>query len=299
MLYLLMKTVTLMFDIKGGNLIMKQLQADKTTNGYWAGFNGGDWQESIDVRDFIQQNLIQYDGDESFLAGPTEATTTLNNKVMALKQKEREAGGVLDADNNVPATLTSHGPGYIEKDLEKIVGLQTDKPLKRAFMPYGGIRMAEDALKAYGFETDPKMHEIFNEWRKTHNQGVFDVYTPDMRKARHYKIITGLPDAYGRGRIIPDLPRIALYGIDRLIEEKVTDHGNVGDGEMTDSVIKLREQIAEQVKALKGMKEMAASYGYDISRPAKTAQEAVQWVYFGYLAAVKTQNGVASRILCK
>lgn len=296
MLYLLMKTVTLMFDIKGGNLIMKQLQADKTTNGYWAGFNGGDWQESIDVRDFIQQNLIQYDGDESFLAGPTEATTTLNNKVMALKQKEREAGGVLDADNNVPATLTSHGPGYIEKDLEKIVGLQTDKPLKRAFMPYGGIRMAEDALKAYGFETDPKMHEIFNEWRKTHNQGVFDVYTPDMRKARHYKIITGLPDAYGRGRIIPDLPRIALYGIDRLIEEKVTDHGNVGDGEMTDSVIKLREQIAEQVKALKGMKEMAASYGYDISRPAKTAQEAVQWVYFGYLAAVKTQNGAAMSV---
>ncbi|KRM98937.1 formate C-acetyltransferase (pyruvate formate-lyase) (formate acetyltransferase) [Loigolactobacillus rennini DSM 20253] len=291
-----MKTVTLMFDIKGGNLIMKQLQADKTTNGYWAGFNGGDWQESIDVRDFIQQNLIQYDGDESFLAGPTEATTTLNNKVMALKQKEREAGGVLDADNNVPATLTSHGPGYIEKDLEKIVGLQTDKPLKRAFMPYGGIRMAEDALKAYGFETDPKMHEIFNEWRKTHNQGVFDVYTPDMRKARHYKIITGLPDAYGRGRIIPDLPRIALYGIDRLIEEKVTDHGNVGDGEMTDSVIKLREQIAEQVKALKGMKEMAASYGYDISRPAKTAQEAVQWVYFGYLAAVKTQNGAAMSV---
>lgn len=285
-----------MFDIKGGNLIMKQLQADKTTNGYWAGFNGGDWQESIDVRDFIQQNLIQYDGDESFLAGPTEATTTLNNKVMALKQKEREAGGVLDADNNVPATLTSHGPGYIEKDLEKIVGLQTDKPLKRAFMPYGGIRMAEDALKAYGFETDPKMHEIFNEWRKTHNQGVFDVYTPDMRKARHYKIITGLPDAYGRGRIIPDLPRIALYGIDRLIEEKVTDHGNVGDGEMTDSVIKLREQIAEQVKALKGMKEMAASYGYDISRPAKTAQEAVQWVYFGYLAAVKTQNGAAMSV---
>ncbi|WP_057873525.1 formate C-acetyltransferase [Loigolactobacillus rennini] len=275
---------------------MKQLQADKTTNGYWAGFNGGDWQESIDVRDFIQQNLIQYDGDESFLAGPTEATTTLNNKVMALKQKEREAGGVLDADNNVPATLTSHGPGYIEKDLEKIVGLQTDKPLKRAFMPYGGIRMAEDALKAYGFETDPKMHEIFNEWRKTHNQGVFDVYTPDMRKARHYKIITGLPDAYGRGRIIPDLPRIALYGIDRLIEEKVTDHGNVGDGEMTDSVIKLREQIAEQVKALKGMKEMAASYGYDISRPAKTAQEAVQWVYFGYLAAVKTQNGAAMSV---
>lgn len=275
---------------------MKQLQANDTTTDYWEGFNGGDWQDSIDVRDFIQQNLVQYDGDESFLAGPTEATTTLNNKVMALKKQEREAGGVLDADNDVPATLTSHGPGYIEKDLEKIVGLQTDKPLKRAFMPYGGIRMAEDALEAYGFKTDPKMHQIFTEWRKTHNQGVFDVYTPDMRKARHYKIITGLPDAYGRGRIIPDLPRVALYGIDRLIEDKIADHGNVGDGEMTNDVIQLREQIAEQVKALKGMKKMAASYGFDISKPAKTAQEAVQWVYFGYLAAVKTQNGAAMSV---
>ena len=275
---------------------MKQLQANDTTTDYWEGFNGGDWQDSIDVRDFIQQNLVQYDGDESFLAGPTEATTTLNNKVMALKKQEREAGGVLDADNDVPATLTSHGPGYIEKDLEKIVGLQTDKPLKRAFMPYGGIRMAEDALEAYGFKTDPKMHQIFTEWRKTHNQGVFDVYTPDMRKARHYKIITGLPDAYGRGRIIPDLPRIALYGIDRLIEDKITDHDNVGDGEMTNDVIQLREQIADQVKALKGMKKMAASYGFDISKPAKTAQEAVQWVYFGYLAAVKTQNGAAMSV---
>ncbi|WP_367297343.1 formate C-acetyltransferase [Loigolactobacillus coryniformis] len=275
---------------------MKQLQANDTTTDYWEGFNGGDWQDSIDVRDFIQQNLVQYDGDESFLAGPTEATTTLNNKVMALKKQEREAGGVLDADNDVPATLTSHGPGYIEKDLEKIVGLQTDKPLKRAFMPYGGIRMAEDALEAYGFKTDPKMHQIFTEWRKTHNQGVFDVYTPDMRKARHYKIITGLPDAYGRGRIIPDLPRVALYGIDRLIEDKIADHDNVGDGEMTNDVIQLREQIAEQVKALKGMKKMAASYGFDISKPAKTAQEAVQWVYFGYLAAVKTQNGAAMSV---
>ncbi|ATO43831.1 formate C-acetyltransferase [Loigolactobacillus coryniformis] len=275
---------------------MKQLQANDTTTDYWEGFNGGDWQDLIDVRDFIQQNLVQYDGDESFLAGPTEATTTLNNKVMALKKQEREAGGVLDADNDVPATLTSHGPGYIEKDLEKIVGLQTDKPLKRAFMPYGGIRMAEDALEAYGFKTDPKMHQIFTEWRKTHNQGVFDVYTPDMRKARHYKIITGLPDAYGRGRIIPDLPRIALYGIDRLIEDKITDHDNVGDGEMTNDVIQLREQIADQVKALKGMKKMAASYGFDISKPAKTAQEAVQWVYFGYLAAVKTQNGAAMSV---
>ncbi|MFL2029309.1 formate C-acetyltransferase [Loigolactobacillus zhaoyuanensis] len=275
---------------------MKQLQANDTTTEAWDGFNGGDWQEAVDIRDFIQRNLVQYDGDESFLAGPTEATTTLNNKVMALKQQEREAGGVLDADNNIPATLTSHGPGYIEKDLEKIVGLQTDKPLKRAFMPYGGIRMAEDALEAYGFKTDPQMHQIFSEWRKTHNEGVFDAYTPDMRKARHYKIITGLPDAYGRGRIVPDLPRIALYGIDRLIAEKVADHGNVGDGEMTDSVLQLREQISDQVKALKGMKKMAASYGFDISKPAKTAEEAVQWVYFGYLAAVKTQNGAAMSV---
>ncbi|MFD0897261.1 formate C-acetyltransferase [Loigolactobacillus binensis] len=275
---------------------MKQRQATDHKTDYWTGFNGGDWQESIDVRDFIQENLTQYDGDEGFLAGPTTATTSLNDTLMALKQQERAAGGVLAADNNIPATLTSHGPGYIEKDLERIVGLQTDQPLKRAFMPYGGLRMAEDALEAYGYPADSTMRQIFTEWRKTHNQGVFDAYTPDMKKARHYKIITGLPDAYGRGRIIPDLPRIALYGIDHLIEAKIQDHGNVGNGEMTDAVLKLREQIAEQIRALKGMKVMAASYGHDIAHPAKTAQEAVQWVYFGYLAAVKTQNGAAMSV---
>jgi formate C-acetyltransferase len=215
---------------------------------------------------------------------------------MALKQAERDAGGVLDADTDVPATLTSHAAGYIDQDLEKIVGLQTDKPLKRAFMPFGGIRMADDALEAYGYTPDQKMDQVFTEWRKTHNQGVFDVYTPDMRKARHYKIVTGLPDAYGRGRIIPDLPRIALYGIDRLMADKVKDFNNTGDGEMTDAVLRLREQISEQYRALGNMKKMAALYGYDISKPAKTAQEAVQWLYFGYLAAIKTQNGAAMSV---
>ncbi|BBE26260.1 formate acetyltransferase [Latilactobacillus curvatus] len=263
---------------------------------YWGGFNKGDWQDEIDIRDFIQQNFTAYDGDESFLAGPTEATTTLNDQLMELKKQEREAGGVLAADNDNPATVTSHGPGYLNKDLEKIVGLQTDAPLKRAFMPFGGIRMAEDALEAYVFKTDPEQHKIFNEYRKTHNQGVFDAYTPDMRKARHYKIITGLPDAYARGRIIPDLPRIAVYGIDRLAEEKVRDFNGVGDGEMTDDVIRLREEINEQYRALQDMKKMAASYGFDISRPAKNAQEAIQWIYFGYLAAIKTQNGAAMSV---
>lgn len=263
---------------------------------YWDGFNGGSWQEEIDVRDFIQNNLTQYDGDESFLAGPTEATTTLNNRVLALKKKEREVGGVLEADTNVVATITSHAPGYIDKDLETIVGLQTDKPLKRAFMPFGGIRMAEDALRAYGFTPDPEMHKIFTDYHKTHNQGVFDVYTPDMRKARHYKIVTGLPDAYARGRIVADFPRIAIYGIDRLMEDKVEDFNNIGDGEMTDDVIKLREQVSEQYRALKAMKDMAQSYGFDISKPATNAQEAIQWIYFGYLAAVKTQNGAAMSV---
>ena len=274
---------------------MKQL--DKTqAQTYWEGFKGGAWQEEINVRDFIQQNLHQYDGDESFLAGPTEATTVLNNQVLNLKKQERENGGVLDADNNVVATITSHGPGYLNKDLEKIVGVQTDAPFKRAFMPFGGIRMAEDALKAYGFDTDPEMHKIFTEYRKTHNQGVFDAYTPDMRKARHYKIVTGLPDAYARGRIVADFPRIAIYGIDRLMAEKAHDFENIGDGEMTDDVIRLREEVQDQYRALNDMKKMAASYGYDISRPATNAQEAIQWIYFGYLAAVKTQNGAAMSV---
>ena len=227
---------------------MKQLDETKVPN-YWEGFNGGDWQEEINVRDFIEHNLNQYDGDESFLAGPTEATTVLNNQVLNLKKQERANGGVLDADNNIPSTITSHGPGYLNKDLEKIVGVQTDKPFKRAFMPFGGIRMAEDALESYGFKTDPQEHKIFNEYRKTHNQGVFDAYTPDMRKARHYKIVTGLPDAYGRGRIVSDFPRIAVYGIDRLMAEKFKDYNLTGDGEMTDEVIKLREEINEQYRA--------------------------------------------------
>lgn len=274
---------------------MKQTETVAKEN-YWQGFVGGDWQDEIDVRDFIQRNLTQYDGDESFLEGPTAATTILNNKVMALKQAEREAGGVLDADTAVPATLTSHAAGYIDQALEKIVGLQTDKPLKRAFMPFGGIRMADDALTAYGYTPDKKMDQVFTQWRKTHNQGVFDVYTPEMRKARHYKIVTGLPDAYGRGRIIPDLPRVALYGIDRLMADKVKDFNNTGDGEMTDAVIQLREQISEQYRALANMKKMAAFYGCDISKPARTAQEAVQWLYFGYLAAIKTQNGAAMSV---
>ncbi|KRL62046.1 formate C-acetyltransferase [Latilactobacillus fuchuensis] len=263
---------------------------------FWDGFNKGDWQEEIDIRDFIQHNYTQYEGDESFLAGPTDATTTLNDQLMDLKKKEREAGGVLDADNDIPATVISHGPGYLNKDLEKIVGLQTDAPLKRAFMPFGGIRMAEDALEAYGYKVDPTQHKIFTEYRKTHNQGVFDAYTPDMRKARHFKIITGLPDAYARGRIIPDLPRIAVYGIDRLAAEKFSDFDNIGDGEMTDDVIQLREEINEQYRALQDMKKMAASYGFDISKPAQNAQEAIQWIYFGYLAAIKTQNGAAMSV---
>ncbi|MFD1398818.1 formate C-acetyltransferase [Lacticaseibacillus suilingensis] len=274
---------------------MKQL--DKTDiKTYWDGFNAGDWQYEINVRDFIQKNLTQYDGDESFLAGPTEATTILNNQVLNLKKQEREAGGVLDADTKVVATVTSHGPGYLNKDLEKIVGLQTDKPFKRAFMPFGGIRMAEDALKSYGYQPDPEMHKIFTEYHKTHNQGVFDVYTPDMRKARHYKIVTGLPDAYARGRIVADFPRIAIYGIDKLMADKAADFANIGDGEMTDDVIRLREQVSDQYRALNDMKKMAASYGYDISKPATNAQEAVQWIYFGYLAAVKTQNGAAMSV---
>ncbi|MFD1392012.1 formate C-acetyltransferase [Lacticaseibacillus jixianensis] len=274
---------------------MKQL--DKTDiKTYWEGFNGGDWQDEINVRDFIQHNLTQYNGDESFLAGPTEATTILNNQVLNLKKQERAAGGVLDADTKVVATVTSHGPGYLNKDLEKIVGLQTDKPFKRAFMPFGGIRMAEDALKSYGYTPDPEMHKIFTEYHKTHNQGVFDVYTPDMRKARHYKIVTGLPDAYARGRIVADFPRIAIYGIDKLMAAKKADFDNIGDGEMTDDVIRLREQVSDQYRALNDMKKMAASYGFDISKPATTAQEAVQWIYFGYLAAVKTQNGAAMSV---
>lgn len=262
----------------------------------WDGFKGGEWQDEIDVRDFIQQNFTPYDGDSSFLEGPTEETTELNDKLVDLKLKERAAGGVLDADTKVVSTITSHGPGYLDKDLEKIVGLQTDKPLKKSLMPYGGIRMAKEALAAYGFEIDPETERIFTDLHKTHNQGVFDVYTDEIKRARHNKIITGLPDAYGRGRIVADFPRIALYGIDRLIAAKKEDFKNYGDGEMTDEVIRVCEEISDQIRALKDMKTMAAEYGYDISYPATTAKEAVQWLYFGYLAAIKQQNGAAMSI---
>lgn len=262
----------------------------------WEGFKKGDWQNEIDVRDFIQQNITPYDGNEDFLQGPTQATTTLNEKLLDLKLKERAAGGVLEADTKVVSSITSHGPGYLDKDLEQIVGLQTDKPLKKALMPYGGIRMAKDALAAHGLQIDPETDRIFTELTKTHNQGVFDAYNADIRHARHNKIITGLPDAYGRGRLIGDFPRIALYGIDRLIEAKQEDLENYGDGEMINDVIQMREEITDQIRALHQIKQMAASYGYDISKPATNAKEAIQWLYFGYLASIKQQNGAAMSI---
>ena len=265
----------------------------------WNGFEGRLWKEEINVRDFIQKNYKPYDGDESFLAGPTEATNKLWGILQKLQKEERAKGGVLDMDTDIVSTLTSHAPGYICeecKDLEKIVGLQTDKPLKRAFMPFGGIKMAEEACQTYGYTPDPELHKIFTEYHKTHNQGVFDAYTPEMRKARHNKIITGLPDTYGRGRIVGDYRRVALYGIDYLMEQKKHDFDNCGDKTMTDDVIRLREELSEQYRALGQMKKMAASYGYDISGPAKNAREAVQWLYFGYLAAIKTQNGAAMSV---
>ena len=265
----------------------------------WNGFKGRLWKEEINVRDFVQNNYKPYDGDESFLEGPTEATNKLWGKLQELQKEERAKGGVLDVETKVVAGLTAYGPGYIDesmKELEKVVGLQTDKPLKRAFMPYGGIKMAEEACKNYGYEPDPELHKIFTEYHKTHNQGVFDAYTPEIRKARHSHIITGLPDTYGRGRIVGDYRRVALYGIDFLMEEKKRDHANCGCGTMTDDVIRLREEISDQYKALAGMKKMAESYGYDISKPATNAKEAVQWLYFGYLAAIKTQNGAAMSV---
>ena len=265
----------------------------------WNGFEGRLWKEEINVRDFVQNNYKPYDGDESFLEGPTEATNKLWGRLQELQKEERAKGGVLDMETEVVAGLTAYGPGYIDesmKDLEKVVGLQTDKPLKRAFMPYGGIKTAEESCKNYGYEPNPELHKIFTEYHKTHNQGVFDAYTPEMRKARHSHIITGLPDTYGRGRIVGDYRRVALYGIDYLMEEKKKDHANCGCGTMTDDVIRLREEISDQYKALAGMKKMAESYGYDISQPAKDAKEAVQWLYFGYLAAIKTQNGAAMSV---
>ena len=258
----------------------------------WEGFVGGAWEKTIDVRDFIQKNYTPYEGDESFLAGPTESTTKLWSEVMDLFQKERENGGVLDMDTKLVSTVDSHEAGYIDKDLETIVGLQTDKPLKRSLQPFGGIRMAEEACKAYGYEVDPEITYIFTHYRKTHNEGVFDVYTPEMRAARHNAIITGLPDAYGRGRIIGDYRRVALYGIDRLIEDKNYQKA-ITSGTMTEEKIRLREELADQIKALKALKNMAKKYGYDISVPATNAKEAIQWTYFAYLGAVKDQNGAA------
>ena len=262
----------------------------------WTNFAGGKWESDIDVRDFIQRNYTPYDGDQSFLEGPTEATDKLWGELKELQKEERAKGGVLDMETEVVSGITAYGAAYLDKDLEKVVGLQTDKPLKRAFMPYGGIKMAEQACTTYGYTPNPKFNKIFNEYHKTHNAAVFDAYTPEMKKARHSHIVTGLPDTYGRGRIVGDYRRVALYGIDFLIEQKQKDKANCGCGTMTDDVIRLREEIAEQIKALQGMKEMAQIYGYDISRPAKDAKEAVQWLYFGYLAAIKTQNGAAMSV---
>ena len=259
----------------------------------WDGFNEGRWSStSVNVRDFIKKNYTPYEGDESFLAGPTEATKQLWDQVMELSRQEREAGGVLDMDTEIISTITSHGAGYLNKDLEQIVGLQTDKPFKRSLQPFGGIRMAQQACKEYGYEVDQKVVDIFTKYRKTHNQGVFDAYTPEMRLARHSAILTGLPDAYGRGRIIGDYRRVALYGIDKLIEDK-KHQIDTSLVRMTSKNIRLREELAEQVRALQELKELGKIYGFDISKPAATAKEAVQWLYFGYLAAVKEQNGAA------
>ena len=265
----------------------------------WDGFEGRLWKEEINVRQFIQDNYTPYDGDESFLADPTDATNKLWDALQKLQKEERAKGGVLDMETEVVTGITAYGPGYIDeslKDLEQIVGLQTDKPLKRAFMPYGGIKMAVQAAETYGYNVSDKLKEIFTKYHKTHNTAVFDAYTPEMMKVRHAKILTGLPDTYGRGRIVGDYRRVALYGLDYLIEEKKKDKANCGCGQMTDDVIRLREEIAEQIKCLEDMKKLAEIYGYDISRPATNAKEAVQWLYFGYLAAIKTQNGTAMSV---
>ncbi len=265
----------------------------------WRGFKGSHWTDDVNVRDFIQHNYTQYEGDQSFLEGPTEATSKLWAKVQELQKQERAKNGVLDMETKVVSGITAYGPAYIDeesKSLEKVVGLQTDKPLKRAFMPYGGIKMAEEACTTYGYTPDPELHKIFTEYHKTHNQAVFDAYTPEMKKARHNKIVTGLPDTYGRGRIVGDYRRIALYGIDYLIAKKKEDFSNCGCGIMTDDIIRQREELADQIKALKQMKEMASGYGFDISKPAGSAKEAVQWLYFGYLAAIRSQNGAAMSV---
>lgn len=265
----------------------------------WRNFTGSHWTDDINVKDFIQTNYIPYDGDQSFLEDPTDATNSLWDKVQNLQKQERENNGVLDMETSVVSGVTAYGPGYIDneaKDLEKVVGLQTDKPLKRAFMPYGGIKMAEDACTTYGYTPDPALHKIFTDYHKTHNQAVFDAYTPEMKKARHNKIVTGLPDTYGRGRIVGDYRRVALYGIDFLIEKKKEDLAHCGSGIMTDDIIRIREEVSDQIRALQQMLKMAADYGFDISKPASNAREAVQWLYFGYLAAIKSQNGAAMSI---
>lgn len=265
----------------------------------WRSFKGSHWTDDVDVRDFIQDNYTQYDGDRSFLEGPTDATNRLWGEVQELQRQERAKDGVLDMETKVVSGITAYGPAYIDsgdRNLEKVVGLQTDKPLKRAFMPYGGIKMAEEACTTYGYTPDPELHRIFTEYHKTHNQAVFDAYTPEMKRARHNKIITGLPDTYGRGRIVGDYRRVALYGIDCLIAKKKEDLANCGSGTMTDDVIRQREELADQIRALQQMKEMAAGYGFDISKPANNAREAVQWLYFGYLAAVRSQNGAAMSV---
>ena len=265
-------------------------------NEAYRNFKGNKWREDIDVRDFVANNYMPYDGDESFLKGPSEKTTKLWEKLQKLQKEERQKGGVLDMESDIVSGLTAYGPGYLDKENEVIVGLQTDKPLKRAFMPYGGIKMAEESLKTYGYTPNEKFHEIFTKYHKTHNDGVFDAYTPEILHCRHNKIITGLPDTYGRGRIVGDYRRIALYGIDYLIEKKKEDFALTDDGEMCEEIIRDREEISMQIKALKELKEMALSYGYDISKPANNAKEAFQWLYFGYLGAIKTQNGAAMSV---
>ena len=265
----------------------------------WRGFKGTKWTDEVNVRDFIQNNYTAYDGNEDFLTGPTAATDKLWTILKGLQKEERAKGGVLDMETEVVSGLTAYGPGYIgegTKELERVVGLQTDKPLKRAFMPYGGIKMAEQACTTYGYEPSKELHKIFSEYHKTHNDGVFDAYTDEMKLVRHNHILTGLPDTYGRGRIVGDYRRVALYGVDFLIEEKKDDLAHVGCGVMTEDIIRLREEVSMQIRSLQQMKEMAKIYGYDISGPASNAKEAVQWLYFGYLAAIKTQNGAAMSV---
>ena len=275
------------------------LETNNHTNA-WQGFKTGRWNKNIDVREFIQLNYSLYEGDDEFLEGPTKATEALWDQVMQLSKEERERGGMWDMDTKVASTITSHDAGYLDKDLEKVVGVQTEKPFKRSMQPFGGIRMAKAACEAYGYELDPETEKIFTEYRKTHNQGVFDVYTPDILRCRKSGVITGLPDAYGRGRIIGDYRRVALYGIDFLMKDKyaqfVSLQEKLENGEDLEGTIRLREEISEQHRALGQIKEMAAKYGCDISGPATTAQEAIQWTYFGYLASVKSQDGAAMSI---